>query len=56
MTAETPLADRPRPGANSAPAGLLLDQPFDASPLHQLQAAVLAHAARRDCRNTAPAT
>src|SRR5690348_12342554 len=46
MTAEAPLADPPRPGADPASAGPLLDQQFDADTLHPLRAAVLAHAAR----------
>jgi len=45
MPAEAPLADPPRPGGDPASAGLLLDQRFDADTLHQLRAAVLAHAA-----------
>jgi histidine kinase-like protein len=44
MTAEAPMADPPRPGEHAAPVGLLLNQPFDANTLHQLRAAVLAHA------------
>jgi anti-sigma regulatory factor (Ser/Thr protein kinase) len=46
MTAEAPLTDPPRSAADAAPAGLLLDQRFDADTLHQLRAAVLAHAAQ----------
>jgi anti-sigma regulatory factor (Ser/Thr protein kinase) len=45
MTAEAPLADPPRPSGDAS-TGLLLDQRFDAGTLHQLRAAVLAHAAR----------
>lgn len=47
VTADVPLADPARPGEGAAPAGAaaVLDQPFDAGTLHQLRAAVLAHAA-----------
>ena len=44
MTAEAPLADPPRSSDDTAPASLLLEQPFDADTLYQLRAAVLAHA------------